>query len=1024
MSVTGVMLLIFGVAIGVATFIENDFGQAGSQAVVYKAVWFEILLALLVINMIGTIFVHKLYRREKWINLLFHCAFIVILFGAAITRFIGQEGIMHIREGKSSNSFISDDTYVLGSLLVGEETKHFEKKVLFTPIKKSRFNKTVHIADKKVSFHLTHFIQNAQQVVVDDPEGHPIVTVVTTGDKGRQNRFLSQGEVIGLGDVNLGFDLQDSSLIQLFLKDGVLMFKSPVDVGAFSMDTQERSTFPADSTILAPFRHLLTVKGINFVLSNYNESGKVKLVSTPVQKNMASNDALVMEITSGQEKQELVIFGGKGYEGTPQFVKLGGVNIKLSFGSKRFDVPFQVALNDFQLERYPGSNSPSSYASEVTVYDGPTQFPFKIYMNHILSYKGYRFYQSSYDDDELGTVLSVNKDRPGTFVTYTGYLLLAIGLISILFSKNTRFAQLLKLVSSVQEKRHALTAGMVVFFFTMATHSLAMDLPDTPAVDQAVKFGRLVYQTKGGRMAPINSLASDLLRKVYKKTSLEGLTPEQVMLGMMSNPFEWQKVPMIQVRNENIQGILGIHEKYTSFAAFFDDKGHYKLVDQVNAAYEKRPAQRGTFDKDLIKIDERVNICYLIYQGYLLRIFPVPNDSEHHWVTPVDDNYYTLTGSDSSFARSAATEYLKSIATGNLKQADYILSGIHLFQNKYGKEVLPSKKKLNMEIGFNRLNIFERIFPYYMLSGFLLLIVLFIGLLVPTAQRSIIFKSLIWLGVISIGLLFIAHGIGLGFRWYISGHAPWSNGYESMIYIAWTGMLAGFIFGRKSVMTLSVTAVLAGIILFVAHLSWMDPEITNLEPVLKSYWLTVHVATITSSYGFLGLGALLAFVNLITMVFKTRKNALRLGLSVKELTYVIEMTLTIGLILLTIGNFLGGVWANESWGRYWGWDPKETWAMATIIFYAFVLHMRFIPGLKTIFTFNFASLIAYSSVLMTYFGVNFYLSGLHSYAKGDPVPIPTFVYYTIAVIAIVSLLAYWNEQRLKNEHPDELAFEG
>lgn len=220
-------------------------------------------------------------------------------------------------------------------------------------------------------------------------------------------------------------------------------------------------------------------------------------------------------------------------------------------------------------------------------------------------------------------------------------------------------------------------------------------------------------------------------------------------------------------------------------------------------------------------------------------------------------------------------------------------------------------------------------------------------------------------------------------------------------------------------MTLAVTAILSGIILFVAHLSFLDPQITNLVPVLKSYWLTIHVATITASYGFFALGALLAFVNLVTMIFKTPENNLRLSLSIKELTYVIEMTLTIGLMLLTIGNFLGGVWANESWGRYWGWDPKETWALASIVFYAFVIHMRFIPGMQSLFTFNFASLITFASIIMTFFGVNYYLSGLHSYAAGDPLPIPTFVYYTIAVVAIISLMAYWNNNRLIYSYESE-----
>ena len=355
---------------------------------------------------------------------------------------------------------------------------------------------------------------------------------------------------------------------------------------------------------------------------------------------------------------------------------------------------------------------------------------------------------------------------------------------------------------------------------------------------------------------------------------------------------------------------------------------------------------------------------------------------------------------------------IRSLAANDFEVADKILVGIKKYQSTFGSAVLPSPTKVDFEIKFNNWNVFEKLYPYYLLVGFILLVVLFVKVL--SANLSL--KWLINALSILIFIGFLAHTIGLGIRWYISGHAPWSNGYEATIYIGWAGLLAGFVFRKKSPMTLAVTAVLGGIILFVAHLSFLDPQITNLVPVLKSYWLTIHVSAITASYGFMALGALLAFVNLITMIFKTTKNQLRLSLSIKELTYVIEMTLTIGLVLLSIGNFLGGVWANESWGRYWGWDPKETWALASIIFYAFVLHMRFIPGLKSIYTFNFSALVAFASIIMTFFGVNYYLSGLHSYAAGDPVPIPTFVYYSIAVIAIISLVAYWRNSKFENEN--------
>jgi cytochrome c-type biogenesis protein CcsB len=295
--------------------------------------------------------------------------------------------------------------------------------------------------------------------------------------------------------------------------------------------------------------------------------------------------------------------------------------------------------------------------------------------------------------------------------------------------------------------------------------------------------------------------------------------------------------------------------------------------------------------------------------------------------------------------------------------------------------------------------------------GIVLLGLFLLQLFVPRLE----FKKVIRFLYIVLLVSFIIQTFGLGLRWYVSGHAPWSNGYESMIYIAWATMLAGFIFYKNSQITLSVTTILAGITLLTAHMSWLNPEITNLVPVLKSYWLTIHVATITASYGFFGLSSMLGILNLSIMIFRNKSNHERINLTLKELTIIIEMSLMVGLILLVIGNFLGGIWANESWGRYWGWDPKETWSLVTIITYTFILHMRLIPGMRNLFSINFMAHIGFGAVLMTYFGVNYYLSGLHSYAQGDPVPIPSFVYYMIGAISVISVLAVINDINLKNK---------
>jgi cytochrome c-type biogenesis protein CcsB len=414
------------------------------------------------------------------------------------------------------------------------------------------------------------------------------------------------------------------------------------------------------------------------------------------------------------------------------------------------------------------------------------------------------------------------------------------------------------------------------------------------------------------------------------------------------------------------------------------------------------------FDKELMKVDERLNISYMIYTGELLKILPDPTDAYKSWYSPASEVRNQNTD-DSIFIKTVIPTYLNAVAIGDYQTANELINGIDKFQHKYGREIIPADSKRNLELSYNRMNIFDNLSRLYGLIGFVMLIFAFVEVFNNRKAIKYILKGFSIIVIIG----FLLQTAGLAMRWYISGHAPWSNGYESLIYIAWVTLLAGIIFSRKSNLTLAATTVLTSIILMVAHLSWMDPEITNLVPVLKSYWLTIHVSIITASYGFLALGMLLGFVNLILMILKSKKNSEGLELKIKDLTAINERTLMIGLYMLTVGTFLGGVWANESWGRYWGWDPKETWALISVLVYSFVLHMHYIPGLKNYFSFNFASLIGFFSILMTYFGVNYYLSGLHSYAAGDPVPIPTFVYYTVAVILFVAIWAYINNRRFK-----------
>jgi cytochrome c-type biogenesis protein CcsB len=646
------------------------------------------------------------------------------------------------------------------------------------------------------------------------------------------------------------------------------------------------------------------------------------------------------------------------------------------------------------------------------------KMPYRIFMNNILEHRGYRFFQASYDMDEGGTVLSVNHD-PGTLPSYIGYFLLALGMFWSLFSKNLRFAQLAKRAKKAREA-NMVSVLMVLTLIFISTPSFAEEL--NPAIktiisfdkQHASEFGKLVVQDSGGRMKPMDTLSTEILAKIHRGSSLKigkyELTPNQVVLGMMLKPDAYRDIKMIYTRNKEINKLIGakLDAKYVSFSQFFEDPVNmrgYKLAQVVDAAVRKEAKHRDMLDKSALKVDERVNIAYGVYTGSLMKIWPKANDVNNKWY-PTIEALRTFPQNETKKIRELAIAYFssldKAIVDGKWVDADNAVQKIMKYQKEVGAAVYPSEGRIDAEVFYNKAHIFETLYPYYLLLGFILLILSFVKIIKPKFNISIFSK----ITLVLLSLFFVAHTFGLGLRWYISGHAPWSNGYESMIYIGWATILAGFVFSKRSPMTMASTGILTGLILFVAHLNWMDPQVTNLVPVLNSYWLSIHVATITASYGFLGLGALLGFITIIIFILKNDKNDKQLSWSIKELNSINEMSLMAGLVLLTIGNFLGGVWANESWGRYWGWDPKETWALVSILVYAVVVHLRFIKSIYSEFNFAVISLLAYSSVIMTYFGVNYYLAGLHSYAKGDPVPIPDFVPITYLVIFVAIALAY------------------
>lgn len=1007
MFFTGILVVIFAIAIGYATFIENDYGTITAKILIYNSRWFEILLFILCINIIGSIFKYKLIARKKWTVLLFHISFVIIGIGAMITRYYGYEGSMHIRENSSSDYIISDASYVTVKISDGNETIEESTEVKFSPYTANRFSEKIHFKGQTIHIENQQFMPSAVENIVLDPNGEPIVSLITVmNGSSRKDFTLRNNSLKNLNELTLGFGNNIDTDIQLSLLDGNLYISANDSIQVSGMMSENSETLAANTKTLVNTQKAYTYKNLTFAVKQFLPNASVQLAYQQPDQGMSAPDAMKATISGNGVRKEVIVYGRKGQVGEFSNTSLNGLNVAVSYGARVIKLPFAIHLNDFQLERYPGSMSPSSYASEVVLKDGTTEMPFRIFMNNILKYNGYRFFQSSYDTDERGTILSVNHDSAGTSVTYFGYLIMAIGMVLTLFNRSSRFKTLLKVSAQLREKRKKLFVVLVTGLL-LSVSAQAQNKAITPLnSDHAKSFESLLIQDRKGRVEPVSTLASEILRKVAKKTSWEGLTPTEVFLDMQANPELWKNVAIIKVANPELRRTIGITGKYASFNNIVRPRemGGYILSSSVQAAYNKESNLRNKFDKEIMNVDERVNILMAIFNGDFLTIFPVPNDDNHKWVSI--NEAQELTAQDAEFARQTVSAYLQSVQIRDWATANQLLNNLKQNQQTIGAKIIPSATKVKMEVMYNKLNIFGKLSKIFMFTGLILLVLQLLSLFNPNIKLRFL-KSFAFYFIL---LLFLAETAGLGIRWYISNHAPWSNGYESMVFISWATALGGLIFAKRSEITLSLTSVLAGLTLMVAGMSWMSPEITNLVPVLKSYWLIVHVAIITASYGFLGISALLGFLNLFLMIFRNKNNSDRINHTIKELVNIIQIALIIGLLMVTLGSFLGGVWANESWGRYWGWDPKETWALVTILVYTFITHMHRIPGMRGSFAMSVAAVLGISSVLMTYFGVNYYLSGLHSYAQGEAAPIPSGVYIALVVVAIVIVSAYFSER--------------
>lgn len=1051
----------FAAAMAAGTFIEDAYNTETARILVYNTWWFEAIMVFFVINFFGNIKRYQLYKREKWATLLLHLSFIFIIIGAFVTRYISYEGLMPIREGATANMVYSDmphlTAFVDGDYKGEMKRKTIEKQLLLSQAVNNSFSYSDDFSDVPYKIELQEFIMNASETFKPNAKGDLYIKLVEASGGSRKEHFLRDGEVKNISNVLFAFNKFTQGAVNITKIAEAYTIQTPFDGNFMRMADKMQGTIAKDQPSPLMFRSLYNAGGIQFVLPELAQNGEVVLASNDNYKDKKTDDAIVVKVTSQNKEEIVTLMGSKGKQGEPKSFKIGKLDFTLMYGSKVHTLPFSIKLNDFIADKQPGTEkSYSAFKSKIDVIDGKESFKYDIFMNHVLDYKGFRLFQASFDEDEKGTVLSVNHDFWGTWITYIGYFLLYFALMAILFDKNTRFNDLIIKLDKIRAKKAALT--VLLFFFGLVgfaqdnhtnhdghnhgtephQHDTSVQKPKMPTVaeslkeikkymvsaDHAEKFGRLVIQDYSGRMKPVNTFSSELLRKVSKSDTFEGYTSDQVLISMNQFPEFWYQIPIIYLKrgNDSIRKIIGVDKeaKYAPLISFFDDFGNYKLQKQTDEAY--KVAVPDQFQKDFLDADKKVNLLYSAISGQILRFFPLPKDTNNKWASYLELQHPTKTNLDvvKNIIPFYFSEAARASQSKNYKNAESLLKGLSDYQKKFGGKIMLSDDKLEAEIQYNKYDIFKKLFSWYMYAGTLMFVFVIVQ----------IFNKKKWVNYVvkffhgTIILLFILHLAGLIVRWYISGHAPWSDAYESMIYVAWATMLFTLLLGVtplwlfivtgkiwiKSPLTVAAGAFVTSIILMVAHWNWMDPSIANLQPVLDSYWLMIHVAVIVASYGPFTLAMILGLVSLFLIIFTNKKNKAKMELNIKEITYINEMALTVGLVMLTIGNFLGGQWANESWGRYWGWDPKETWALISIMVYAFVIHARFVPALRGLFAYNFMSVLAFASILMTYFGVNFHLSGLHSYASGEQQNVIYYA-YALSIVLAISAVAYVQYRR-------------
>lgn len=643
----------------------------------------------------------------------------------------------------------------------------------------------------------------------------------------------------------------------------------------------------------------------------------------------------------------------------------GSLSLRTGEATRTFDLdgggtatlPFALRLDTFRMAYYPGTRSPQDYTSCLTIADGTATRRAEVSMNRIHSYRHYRFYQAGFSPDGRGSKLTVAHDPYGIAITYTGYALLLVAMLLFFAQPGTLYRRILR-------RR---VAALLLLGLTGTATARAANMPRIAPTDVAHELGGL-YLYYNGRVCPLQTYAYDFTAKLCGRTAYRGRTPEEVLAGWLFFPDTWKPEPMIGIKGE-ARRRLGTTARRVSLLDFANARGEYKLAAVV--ALINR-GQRVAGQRDLLAADEKVGVVNGLFTGAALKLFPVrQKDGTVQWYAPVDDLPHDLDIGRWTFIKKSLALLSEHVVMGRHAEARRLIGKIRAYQRAECGAQLPTDAAIRAERAYNRI---APVRPWAMgclaagLVGFVVAVVL-------TARRHPMPRAATVALVLAVAVVWAYLTVCMGLRTVVSRHLPVANGFETMQALAWSCLALTLVLRRRFGFALPFGLIVAGLALLVSMMGQSNPAITHLMPVLNSPLLSLHVMVIMVAY------ALLAFTmlgGLTALVFSRMPGGM--AVEVRRLQRMGQLMLWPAVFLLTAGIFIGAVWANISWGRYWSWDPKETWALITLLVYALPLHARSLPALARPLVFHAYMVVAFLSILMTYFGVNFVLGGMHAYA--------------------------------------------